>query len=229
MSLAKLNGFDVLTMQLTRSKFGRAVLECVLADSLPDTKLEKSTPVILDLAGFAGVFTGNVWRIGRAGGATSVIALEGLGLNKVLEGKFYENTQAGLVGIDILRDCGLGGEVQISGQFDKYTRLGGAAYIALTELARATNATWRTVPDGGVLIRGNGLSQIRLEQPLEWGEDLIGFDPDDLEYTCLIRPDLQPDMFVRVEPYGEARDVTIERIMHTIQDGAARTCFWGNV
>lgn len=228
MSVALVNGLDVLNLTVTRSRLGRAALSVTLADPLGATKLEKDSSVTLDLGGVAGVFTGNLWRIGRVGGTTRVEALEGLALDKVITPKFYENVQAGLVAVDILRETGLGGEAQISGQLEKYTRMGGTALSALNGLCQIANGIWRTTPDGGVLVRGLGLSQTRATKPLEWGDDLLKFNPSTLEYTCLLRPELQPDMLIEVQPYGEARDITIERIQHTIENGAVRTCIWGN-
>ena len=65
--------------------------------------------------------------------------------------------------------------------------------------------------------------------PLVWGDDLLAFDPELLEFTCLVRAGLVPGMVVSANPYGEARDVLIDRVTHSVMNGRVRTCVWAAV
>jgi hypothetical protein len=226
-SVALLNSLDVLTLTLTRERWGRAMLECTLADPLEDTLLKNDSTAVLDLAGVAQVFTGNVWRIGRVGGTTQVWALEAKALDKMLPAKSYANVQAGLVAVDILQACGLGGEVQFGGQLERYTRSLNSAMQCLNALCTVTNATWRTRPDGYVLIRGDELGLPKFDTALEWGDSLLEYDPVREKYTALLQPNLQAGMRLEVQPYGETREIVIERVQHEICHGKMRTHIWG--
>ncbi len=227
MSVALLNSLDVLTLTLTRERWGRAMLECTLADPLEDTLLKNDSTAVLDLAGEAQVFTGNVWRIGRVGGTTRVWALEAKALDTMLPAKSYANVQAGLVAVDILQACGLGGEVQFGGQLERYTRMASPAIQALNGICHATNATWRTRPDGYVLIRGDELALPKFDTALEWGDSLLEYDPVREKYTALLQSNLQAGMQLEVQPYGETREIIVERMQHEICNGKMRTHIWG--
>jgi hypothetical protein len=225
-SVALLNSLDVTSLCLTRTRWGRSALEVTLADPLEDTLLQKDSVAVLDLAGVAQVFTGQVWRIGRVGGSTRIWALEGKTLDKILPAKSYASVQAGLVAVDILRDCGAGGEVQFGGQLERYTRTVGSGIQCLNDLCHSNAATWRTTPNGNVLIRGDALALPKVGQPLEWGDELLEYDPTSEKYTCLLQPDLQPNTRLEVQPYGETREIIIDRLMHCIVSGKLRTHIW---
>lgn len=229
MTVAKLNNLDVLEACLTRPRFGRAVLEVTLADSLQNTKLEQGGPAKFDLAGTAGVFAGEVVRLGRVGGTTRVRALEASKLDVIVSPKFYRNADANLIASDILRECGvLTNDLQLGAVFTTYTRKASTGMTALNDLCKQLGANWRSTPTGILAYREIPVSREPRPRanPLVWGDNLLKFDPETLEYTCLVRPGLVPGMIVSANPYGEARDVLIDWVMHSVAGGVVRTCIW---
>ncbi len=226
-AVAFVNGLDVISLSLTRTNWGRATLDCRLAESLENSKLEPDGMVSADLAGVQQVFKGQVWRIGRVGGTTQLTALEAKKLDSSIAARFYRTIDAKRVANDILRDAGVTGEVTVSVALETYVRSAGTAIAALNEFCDTTLSTWRTRPDGSVLVQPRTANNPRAKSTLEWGTEILKFDVDTLEYTCSVQPDLYAGMIVGAAPYDEARDVVIERITHSIAGGIVRTCFWG--
>lgn len=234
MTVAAVNGLDVLNLEISRAKFGRAVLEVSLADSLQDTSLSRDARVNVDLAGTANVFTGRVLTIGRTGGTTRLRALEASELDKPVQARYYQNTDANLIAADILRDVGLSaGEIKLNTALERYVRRATTGITALNDLCRTVGGRWRTKPTPGGIAGGTVIAQL-LEpntraNPIVWGEDLLKFDPEIFEFTCLVRAGLMPGMIVRADPYGEGFDMTIESLKHSVMGGATRTCLYGSV
>lgn len=229
MTVAKLNNLDVLEACVTRPRFGRAVLEATLADSLQNTKLEQSGPARFDLAGTSGVFAGEVVRLGRVGGVTRVRALEASKLDAIVPPKFYRNADANLIASDILRECGVDkNDLQLGAVFVSYTRKASTGMTALNDLCKTVGANWRSTPTGILAYREIPVSREPRPRanPLVWGDTLLKFNPETLEYTCLVRAGLVPGMIVSANPYGEARDITIDRAVHSVCAGVVRTCVW---
>jgi hypothetical protein len=233
---------DVLTLTLTRARYGRASLEVRLADSPEGAGLTEKTPITLELAGEI-VFTGGVWRVGREGGITRACALEAFELDTALPARFYQGTDAALIARDILRESqgantggvlegGLEGSFTLARAMPKYARRSSSAIAALNDLCQLTRAAWRTRRDGRVNVLQDGsqggLQDAPRAERLTWGDDLIGFDPACQSFTALVRPDLEPGQRITADPYDDEGEYLIERVMHCVEGkrGASRTHVW---
>jgi hypothetical protein len=231
-TVARVNGLDVFELTVTRARQGRAILDCTLSDTLQDTNLEFASAVSLDLAGIENVFAGEVVRLGRVGGTTRLRALEASDLDKPVTARFYRNVEANLIASDILREVGVKtSDLQLGAVFASYVRKASTGMGALNALCQHVGAGWRTRAGTTPGVLAYRLEPVVREpqpraNPLVWGDDLLAFDPELLEYTCLVRAGLVPGMVVNANAYGEVRDIVIDRVQHSVMGGVVRTCVW---
>lgn len=222
MTLAVINRIPVVRLSVVRRRSGRASVQATLGVGLEDAGLSLEAPVALEIGGVTA-FEGSTWRLGRAGGLAVLTARDGAGLEAVLPPKYYKDTTFNLVATDILREAGERGVVNLPGEFARYSRLEAPGYRALQALLfEQIGANWRTRLDGSLVVGAHDPGAASLE----WGEDLLGSNPERNRFEALISPSLEPGMTLTVNPYGEARTGVLQMLEHCIDGARSRTYLW---
>lgn len=224
MTIAALNGVELVRWHIVRPSWGHARCDVLVGDDLDSLGVSQGSSVTLELAGET-VLTAKAWRVERQGGLTRVVGMDAYGLRQTVSAKYYQqpSSDAGLVARDILSECGETlVDVQINTAFNRYVRGNRVGSQELTLLCSRVGAIWRTTRDGTVTVIPSEPYPENATS-LEWGDSLLALEAGCGALECLSRPDVLPGQVIGANPYGEDRTVIVVRVEHSGAHGKART------